>query len=99
MECKASIGSPVYQSIRRNLLQKLRTDFVANEGRIYVVQSLSSEAGRIVAVWCTRSHRRRRDMVPCQLVSRPSKRQLSACSVSRTTVVVVNGDLNVGVGT
>ena len=46
--------------------------------QLYAVQSLSSETERIVTVWCIRAHRWRRGAVPCQLVSRPSKGQLSA---------------------
>ena len=49
----------------------------------YVVQSLGSETGHVVA------HRWRRGMVPCQLVSRPRKRHLSTWTVNMTTVVVV----------
>ena len=48
-----------------------------------------SQLWSIVSVDCTREHRWRRGMVPCQLVSCPSKRQLSECTVSRSTVVVV----------
>ena len=56
---------------------------------IYTVQSLSSETGAEWRCGALRAHRWRCGMLPCQLVSRSSKRQLNACIVSRTTVIVV----------
>jgi hypothetical protein len=60
---------------------------------IYVLQSIISWTGRMVALLCTTADTWSHEMVPCPFFSRPSEKQLRACvracGVFRKKVTVV----------
>jgi hypothetical protein len=58
---------------------------------IYVVQSIISWTGRILALLCTTAETWSHEMVPCPFCSRPSKKQLRSCGVFRVKVTVLKG--------
>jgi hypothetical protein len=58
---------------------------------IYIVQSLISWIGRIVALLCTTVDTWSHEMVLYPFCSHPSKKQLRACSVFRKKITVVKG--------
>jgi hypothetical protein len=58
-----------------------------------VVQSIISWNGRIEALSCIAANIWSHEMVPCPFLSRPRKKQLSACCVFRKNAIVVKGSL------
>jgi hypothetical protein len=56
---------------------------------LYKVQSILSWTGRIVALLCATSNKWN-GMVPCALLSHPSKKQLWACSIFRKRISVAH---------
>jgi hypothetical protein len=59
--------------------------------QFYVVQSIISWNGRIVALSRIAANTWSDEMVPCPFFSRPRKNQLRACSVFRKNAIVVKG--------
>jgi hypothetical protein len=58
---------------------------------IYVVQSIISWNGRIVALSCIAANTWSHEMVPCPFFSRPRKKQLRACCIFRKNAIIVRG--------
>jgi hypothetical protein len=57
----------------------------------YVVQSIISWIGSIVALLCTTADTWSHKMVPCPFFSHPSKKQLHACGIFTKKATVVKG--------
>jgi hypothetical protein len=58
---------------------------------LYVVQSIISWNGRIVALSCIAANTRSHEMVTCPFFYRPRKKQLRAYCVFRKNAIVVKG--------
>jgi hypothetical protein len=58
---------------------------------IYVVHSIISWIGLILALLCTTADTWNHEIMPCPFFSRSSKKQLRACGILRKKVTVVKG--------